>query len=363
MTTRMFMIAAAAAAVASAAVPLGDATRGANLFREQKCISCHSLNGEGGKVGPDLGRTVSREYTPALLASQMWNHAPQMWSAMEKAGVTAPKVDSQQAADLFAYFFAARFFDKKGDAGRGRKTFVEKGCASCHNIGATGASTGTSVLKWASVTDPIELGRQMWNHSPQMKSAMAAKNVKMPTLTAMEMNDISIYLQHLPGAKDQQPQFAPASATTGEELFKAKGCAGCHQGAKAIGKSGTLKSTAELAAAMWNHPGKTPPKDELRPEEMKRLVGYLWAAQFADEGGVASRGEKAFAAKGCATCHTSSNMPRLTHGETDNSFGMVAVLWGHGPSMKKQMASKGIQWPHFQNTDMADVLAYLRTAR
>jgi cytochrome c2 len=293
----------------------------------------------------------------------MWNHAPQMWSAMDKAGISSPKLDSQQAADLFAYFFAARFFERKGDAARGRKAFVDKGCAQCHNIGSENGTGGPAVMKWASVTDPIELARQMWNHSPQMKSAMATKNIKMPAITAAEMNDITIYLQNLPGAKNLKPQFSPASASTGAELFQAKGCAGCHKGEKALGKSGLLRSTADLATAMWNHPGKLPQRGELRPEEMTRLVGYLWSLQFADEGGTAARGAKAFEAKGCTGCHKPGNLPKLAHGEMDNSFGMVAVLWGHGPAMQKQMASKGILWPRFVNTEMVDVLAYLRTGR
>lgn len=360
---RLILTGLAACLTTSAAVPLGDATRGAEIFRNQKCITCHSINGEGGKGAPDLGRSVSREYTPALLASLMWNHAPQMWGAMDKAGIAAPKLDSQAAADLFAYFFAARFFEQKGDAGRGRKAFVEKGCAQCHNIGAGNASTGPSVMKWEAVTDPIELARQMWNHSPQMKSAMTTKGVKMPSLTAAEMNDITVYLQNLPGAKGLKPQFSPASAATGAELFQAKGCVSCHKGEKPVGKSGGLRSGADLAAAMWNHPGKVPQRGELRPEEMKRLVGYLWALQFADEGGVAARGAKAFEAKGCAGCHGKGNAPKLVHGEMDNSFGMVSVLWTHGPAMRKQMAAKGVQWPHFATTDMADVLAYLKTVR
>lgn len=354
---------AAVCLTASAAVPLGDATRGAEIFRSQKCVTCHSINGAGGKAAPDLGRSVSREYTPALLASLMWNHAPQMWSAMEKAGIAAPRLDSQSAADLFAYFFAARFFEQKGDAGRGRKAFVDKGCAQCHSLGSGGATAGPAVLKWEAVTDPIELARQMWNHSPQMKTAMAAKGVKMPSLTAAEMNDITVYLQNLPGARNLKPQFSPASAATGEELFQAKGCGGCHKGTHPVGKDGVPHSAAELAAALWNHPGKTPQRGELRPEEMKRLMGYLWALQFADEGGLAARGAKAFETKGCAGCHTRGNAPRLAHGETDNSFGMVSVLWAHGPAMQKQMAARNAVWPRFVNTDMADVLAYLKTVR
>jgi cytochrome c2 len=33
-----------------------DPTRGARLFVSKGCERCHALKGEGGKVGPDLGR-------------------------------------------------------------------------------------------------------------------------------------------------------------------------------------------------------------------------------------------------------------------------------------------------------------------
>ncbi len=39
---------------------LGDAHRGAELLRTQKCVSCHSIRGEGGTTAPDLGRMIGR---------------------------------------------------------------------------------------------------------------------------------------------------------------------------------------------------------------------------------------------------------------------------------------------------------------
>lgn len=338
----------------AAAVPLGDSARGAELFRSQKCSVCHSVNGQGGKSGPDLGRTAGRGYTPAAMASLMWNHAPQMWEAMERASMKPPRLTTQQAADLYAYFYSARFFEKKGDAGRGKKLFAEKGCAGCHQ----GQGGVPDVSKWPAITDPIELARQMWNHSPQMKGAIEAKKAALPKLTAEEMNDITVYLHSLPTASKAAPRYAPASASTGAELFKVKGCAGCHAGARQLGKSGP-KSNAELAAALWNHPGKAPKNSELRPEEMTRLVGYIWTLQFANEGGNAAAGAKAFVSKGCNACHA-SGMPKLAHGEGDNSFGMVAVLWNHGPEMLRQIRGKNLKWGSFAGSDIADLLAYMK---
>jgi len=95
-----------AAGAAELPVIPGDSTRGAKLFQTQQCVHCHAVNGAGGKVGIDLGRSVSRKYTPALLASTMWNHGPVMWGAMESAGIETPKLSEEDAADLFAFFYS-----------------------------------------------------------------------------------------------------------------------------------------------------------------------------------------------------------------------------------------------------------------
>src|ERR1039458_10702627 len=58
----------------------GDARRGEQLFTSEQCIQCHSLNGKGGTLAPDLSRRVDRDYTPSVMASLMWNHAPDMRS-------------------------------------------------------------------------------------------------------------------------------------------------------------------------------------------------------------------------------------------------------------------------------------------
>jgi cytochrome c553 len=110
-------------ATASVAVVPGDASRGAELFKSEKCVSCHSVNGQGGKIAPDLARGGGSQYTPSTMVALMWNHAPAMWAAMEKAGIEKPKLSTDQAADLFAYFYAFRYFEKPGDAARGKRVF------------------------------------------------------------------------------------------------------------------------------------------------------------------------------------------------------------------------------------------------
>ncbi len=82
--------------------------------------------------GRILGRMLDRGFTPATLAATMWNHAPGMWAAMRDRQITAGELDQQAAQDLMAFFYAARFFEKPGDAGRGKRAFESLGCAGCH---------------------------------------------------------------------------------------------------------------------------------------------------------------------------------------------------------------------------------------
>ena len=41
---------------------------------------------------------------------------------------------NRHAADLFAYFYSARFFEKPGDAARGKRAFAVRGCSNCHGL-------------------------------------------------------------------------------------------------------------------------------------------------------------------------------------------------------------------------------------
>ena len=119
---------------------LGDSRQGREVFTSQKCGVCHSINGEGGKSAPDLGKRVAREFTPSLMAGLMWNHAPAMWSAIAAQKIGRPNLNPEQAADLFAFFVSVRFFERPGDAARGSALLKSKGCAGCHTMNAPGPS-------------------------------------------------------------------------------------------------------------------------------------------------------------------------------------------------------------------------------
>ena len=340
----------------------GDADRGKNVFRTQNCVVCHSINGEGEKSAPDLGQGAERGFSPYVLAGLLWNHAPLMWAAMVKKGVAKPELSDQQAADLFVYFFAARYFEQPGDARRGARVFLEKRCAGCHGIGAALRDGIQPVAAWKSLADPIALAQQMWNHSREMKPELDRMKIPYPRFSAREMTDLLVYLRSTrkPGPADD---FSPGPAESGEKLFVSKGCAACHRGALALEARPTRYSLTDFAAAMWDHSFRAvhnPPP--LTYEEMRRLVGYLVSTQFYEERGDLKQGKRVFASKRCGACHDdpSSGAPaRSAMAGRMTSFDMVAALWKHGPAMLDRMRLKKISWPRFSGSEMADLAAYL----
>jgi mono/diheme cytochrome c family protein len=366
-SVRVTGVAACLVSLAAAAATLpGDAKEGSQLFVSQKCVTCHSVGGEGGSMAPDLARKPEGRYTPALMASALWNHAPEMWSAMEAAKIAKPQLTPQQAADLFAYFYTARYFEQPGDAGRGKRAFEAKGCIGCHGESSSQAAGAPPISQWESVADPIELARAMWNHAPKMLAAISGK-MTWPTLSAQEMTDIVVYVQNLPAVKKarRERRFAPASAATGEILFREKGCAGCHTGANSLGGRLEGQTLAGLAAAMWNHaPQMRDRAQELWPEEMTRLVGYLWSIQYFDSAGDPSRGARVVEEKRCTTCHgvagtMAPNFATLA-GKLD-AAAFVSATWQHGPEMLSEMKQKGVAWPRFAGDQLSHLLAYINS--
>jgi mono/diheme cytochrome c family protein len=340
----------------------GDADRGKDVFRTRNCDSCHSINGEGGRIAPDLGQGVGRGFSPYVMAGLLWNHAPVMWAAMERKGVAKLELSEQQAADLFAYFFAARYFEQPGDIKRGKRVFLVKRCIECHGIGSALREGIQPVAAWKSLADPIALAQQMWNHSREMMPALDRMEIPSPRLSAQELTDLLAYLR-----STQEPgragAFSPGSAESGAELLALKGCAGCHRGELALEARPTRYSLTDFAAAMWNHPLRTLQNPApFSYEEMRRLVGYLVSTQFFEERGNPEQGKKVFAKKHCGACHddpSSGALGRSAMAGRITSFGMVAALWKHGPVMLSRMRLKNISWPRFSGSEMADLAAYL----
>lgn len=359
----------------SAKVVAGDSKRGSELIKSQGCVNCHRIGGEGGSAGPDLGKARSRNYTPASMASAMWNHAPAMWSTMEKMGASKPRMSETQAGDLFAYFQSIRYFDKPGDAARGSRVFAASKCGECHGRASALFGGAPPIAAWKSVAAPIAFAQQMWNHYPQMEAAMAQRKIHWSALTSQELTDILVYVQGLPETRGMSREFSLVSDGRGEALFTEKGCLGCHQGSLDLKKRQVSGTVTDFATAMWNHAPSmaavakkfSKPYPRLEGTEMRDLMSYLWDQQLYAERGNATRGVKVFEKKNCVSCHTAGGTgPDLksqlaARGGPVRSFSMMAVLWQHGPQMLEGMKAKKLAWPAFTEAEMSDLVAYLNS--
>jgi mono/diheme cytochrome c family protein len=362
--TRTLTILLILSAAASAAVPVADSVRGARVFQTQHCVECHALDGVGSRIGPDLGIMVDRGFTPDMLAGTLWNHAPAMWSAMTGRNVEAAPMDEQAAADLFAFFYSTRFFEKPGDATRGKRLFTSLSCSRCHGMTESTGTAAKPVTQWSAPADPVAMVEAMWNHAGNMREEMARQKIQWPRLSGQDVSDVLVYVRDLAPAQKKAGVFRTTSPANAQALFQMR-CSVCHTSAEQfLSKNLRGQTLTDLAADMWNH-GPIMRNNPVRfdPGEMREIVSLIWSQRYLENKGNLERGKRVFVAKKCGECHkgsASGGVPSLATRERDFSgITIVSVLWEHGPTMLDRMRKKNIPWPRFETREMSDLIAYL----
>ncbi len=211
---------------------------GWNVFVDRGCGTCHRVRGVGdGTIGPDLaGLRASRSLFD--LGAAMWNHLPQMGAAIRDSGTQPPRLTPLEFSSLAAFLFTTQndgtsgAQDQGGEAapvgpgtpGRGEKLFVDRGCATCHPVGAgTSPTPAPRLATQAHRVSAGEFAGLMWNHGARMWTAMRQRGLTVPLLTGQEMADITAYLYSA-----YYFESAAGRAGRGRELVRQKGCLGCH---------------------------------------------------------------------------------------------------------------------------------------
>lgn len=162
----------------------GDKVEGERIFREHRCIECHSVRGKGGKVGPDLGRKGwVTSFTGVAIAQ--WRHATGMRAALAERRMQVPALSSQEMAHVIVYLFSAAYADEPGSPRRGREILAEKGCALCH-----GGGEAPALDRFRGAATPVALAQELWMHGPTMLERMRDRGVRWPSFTADEMRDL-----------------------------------------------------------------------------------------------------------------------------------------------------------------------------
>ena len=181
-----------------------------------------------------------------------------------------------------------------------------------------------------------------------------------------------------------QPLFSPTQdPLAGSRVFGTKGCAKCHPvngvGGKIgpdLGRLPRARSFYDLAAAMWNHlPGMAERMREfgiarprLDPQETADLIAFLYTLNYFDPPGKVQAGRQLFTEKKCIACHQVGGVGGVVGPNLDflKQFGspilIAAELWNHGPAMAEAMRARGIERPTFKDSELRDLIAYLKSA-
>ena len=360
--------------------PSQDPLAGSQVFGSKGCVKCHSVNGVGGKVAPDLARAM-RPRSFVDLATAMWNHLPNMTDRMKQLGIARPRLDSKEAGDLVGFLYTLNYFDPPGSADAGKRLFSDKRCIVCHTVRGVGGVVGPNLDHLQQFRSPIFVASAMWNHGPQMAEKMKERGIERPTFTAKELRDLIAYLAPGTGGPEEGPLYVlPGRAESGRQLFAEKRCVECHAVGGAGGRvgpdlveRGVRQSPMEFAATIWN---KAPAMaaamqsrrialPQLTPEQMADIVAYLYSVRYFASGS-AQPGYAVASRKGCLNCHAlrgerGKSASDLTKAKgLDSPAAVLAALWNH-TLLTPTVSGKKLDWPGFTPQEMADLMAMLQS--
>lgn len=262
----------------------GDTARGAIAYSQLRCVTCHSLGGEGGEVGGPLDR-FSAYPSAVVLGQAMWNAGPKMQEAQIGRWTAISNFSGSEMADIQAYIRLRGVRTDREvqllplpDPIKGAEVFKAKRCVACHRKEGSDAPDLTYSALHRTVS---ETSGMLWNHSYAMNDWMRSRNIPIPRFEGNEMADLISYLYFLGFVG------AEGSPERGRSVFQERGCASCHEGpdisAPDLTGSKVAADPIALSAAMWNH---APEMHEImaeravawpkfEPGDMKDLAAYL----------------------------------------------------------------------------------------
>jgi mono/diheme cytochrome c family protein len=157
------------------------------------------------------------------------------------------------------------------DLSNGKAMFVEK-CGSCHELGRAGtAGTQGPSLDAAFQTALADgMDRDTVEGIVHKQILYPREGSKMPAklVTGDDAHDVSAYVGYAAARRgDDEGALASAGlaqAETGEQIFTAAGCAGCHTFAPAGSNANIGPNLDELASAAGDREPGTSPEDYVR---------------------------------------------------------------------------------------------------
>ena len=343
----------------------GDYDRGGKLFRESRCISCHSVNGRGGVLASELGNIAGKVKKEWLLLYLKDVHHYQPRIKMLQYNFT-----EQDVLDITEYmmeeFYSEDDIEEWEDDGleseqvetksedalknlieNGKGIFIKYGCSGCHDrteietqakVGPDLSTIGSKTeeqFEFGNVKD-IERSIENYIFLKIKDTRLFDNNAKMPhyDLSDEELIELTVALlsfmnKEMPldyiVREERHTKFNPQGQFG--LLFRKYRCISCHE---VFGEGGEL-STAPLDINgsqikkdwLFNYLKKPyavrvnviprMPRFRMTDEEAKYMTDYIKAV-FVDDSipedfekqflsGDIDRGKDIFEEKGCISCH------------------------------------------------------------
>jgi mono/diheme cytochrome c family protein len=162
----------------SASLTVPDPALGKPLF-DANCAQCH-------KASLSLDRRLSN-MTLNDVAAEMWNHVSRM--------LPIPMTDLEDMRKIVAYVWELQYLGTSGNGGRGRKVFVEKRCAVCHDDPSFSAA---KFVRGERMLNPVSMIPVLMNHGPEMQEQMKQRGIAWPTLMPEDVSNLVAYLNTQP---------------------------------------------------------------------------------------------------------------------------------------------------------------------
>ncbi len=326
-----------------------DAERGGELFRASRCVTCHSVDGRGGTLAPELGHVGAKVTRDWLYSWIRDPHRLQPDTLMPRFRFT-----DEQVRDLAAYI-AEDLAEPKGldpnraapdpaSAAEGRRIFERRGCYSCHElegfperprIGPKLAGVGDRIL------DPVPLVARgveptlpNWLHTKVSGPERVLETARMPTFgfsehdaAAVTVALLSLRARAVPPDRATRDPDRPPYVPQGEfgALVRRYRCLSCHQIQGTGGNLSTVVLDRIGTQLRWDYIeqyvqkpiavrvglAERMPHLNIAREEARVLADFLSTVMVDDaleaevpRGAAAvARGKELFDGHGCQGCH------------------------------------------------------------
>ncbi len=323
-----------------------DAERGGTLFRAARCVTCHSVEGRGGTVGPELSRVAGKANRDWLFSYIKDPHRYQPGTLMPRFRFTDDEI-----RDIVAYaerewrdpeLSAESEVDRSLETA-GRDTFIQRGCYRCHplpdikvtaKIGPKQADVGDRSLDMTLLAPQgIAPTQANFLFSKLRAPEKLARSALMPTFgfgegdaAALTVALLSLRTEKWPGRTTADPAVVPYDPQGAfGALVRRYRCLSCHS---VRGFGGTLSTVAwdrigsQLQRAHIESFIARPftvrvglsarmPRLGVTPDEARQIADYLTtvfvddslAAEPSTDPSIALRGQGLYEARGCRACH------------------------------------------------------------